>query len=148
MMFGAVPCTAQLEMSLSRDILRSVVKTVLIVEDDTDLRRMFRTALALAGYEIVEAANGLDALRVMDAIAPDAVVLDLGLPFLSGVAVRQEIAAHAHTHHVPVIVVTGQPGLHGGLDAACVLRKPVSPERLVHVVKTCIAAGDSGSALA
>ena len=139
--------TVELRTALTRDILTAVVKTVLIVEDDADLRRMFRTALALAGYEIVEASNGLDALRVLDTSPPDAVVLDLGLPFLSGTAVRQEIAAHAHTRHVPVIVVTGQPGTHETLDAACVLRKPVSPDRLVHVVRTCIAAGDSGSAL-
>lgn len=125
-----------------------VVKIVLIVEDDADLRRMFRTTLALAGYHVIEAANGLDALRVLDVTPPEAVILDLGLPFLSGVAVRQEIAAHAHTRHVPVIIVTGQPGAHEALDVACVLRKPVSPERLVHVVKECIAAGGGGSALA
>jgi two-component system, OmpR family, response regulator len=124
------------------------VNTVLIVEDDTDLRRMFRTALALAGYQTLEAADGVDALRILDSNPLEAVVLDLGLPLMSGVAVRQEIAAHAHTRHVPVIVVTGLPGTHEELDAACVLRKPVSPDRLVHVVKTCIAAGSGGSALA
>jgi DNA-binding response OmpR family regulator len=123
------------------------VNTVLIVEDDADLRRMFRTALALAGFTVMEAANGLDALRMLDANPPHAVILDLGLPILSGEAVRQEIAAQAHTRHVPVIVVTGQPGSHESLDAACLLRKPVSPERLVHVVKTCIASG-GGSVLA
>jgi two-component system chemotaxis response regulator CheY len=121
------------------------VKTVLIVEDDVDLRRMFRTVLALAGYEVIEAGNGLDALRLLDGGSPDAVILDLGLPIVSGMAVRQEIAAHAHTRHVPVIVVTGQPGSHEQLEAACVLRKPVSPERLVQVVKSCIAAGGGGS---
>lgn len=139
---------AELVTALNRDILATDVKTVLIVEDDADLRRMFRTALALAGYEVVEAADGLDALRVIDVATPSAVILDLGLPFLSGLAVRQEIAAHAHTRNVPVIVVTGQPGEHEALDAACVLRKPVSPDRLIHVVKMCIAAGDRGSALA
>ena len=127
---------------------RRVVKTVLIVEDDADLRRMFRTALALAGYQVIEAANGLDALRILDVTPLEAVILDLGLPFLSGAVVRQEIAAQAHTRHVPVIIVTGQPGAHETLDVACVLRKPVAPERLVHVVRSCIAAGNGGSALA
>lgn len=122
------------------------METVLIVEDDADLRRMFRTALALAGYDILEAADGLEALRVLDTYPPTAVILDLGLPVISGHAVRQEIAAQAHTRHVPVIVVTGQPGTHDELDATCILRKPVSPDRLVHVVKTCIAAGGGGSA--
>jgi DNA-binding response OmpR family regulator len=123
------------------------LKTVLIVEDDVDLRRMFRTALALAGYDVLEAGDGLDAIRTLDTNSVAAVILDLGLPFIDGASVRQEIAAHAHTRHVPVIVVTGQPGPHDGLDAACVLRKPVSPDRLVYVVKTCIASGRGGSAL-
>jgi DNA-binding response OmpR family regulator len=123
------------------------VRTVLIVEDDFDLRRMFRTALALAGFDILEAGDGLDALRVLDANRPDVVVLDLGLPIMSGEAVRQEIAAHAHTRQIPVVVVTGQPGTHEALDAACVLRKPISPDRLVHVVKSCVASS-RGSALA
>ena len=123
------------------------MRTVLIVEDDFDLRRMFRTALALAGFDILEAGDGLDALRVLDAHRPDVVVLDLGLPIMSGEAVRQEIAAHAHTRQIPVVVVTGQPGTHEALDAACVLRKPISPDRLVHVVKSCVASS-RGSALA
>ena len=124
------------------------MKTVLIVEDHADLRRMFRTALALAGFAVVEAGDGLDALRLLDGSGtPDAVILDLGLPILNGAAVRQEIAAQAHTRHVPVIVVTGQPGEHQQLDAACVLRKPVSPDRLIKVVRSCIAAGERGSAL-
>ena len=117
------------------------METILIVEDDADMRRMFRTALALAGYQVIEASNGLDAMRLLDADPPRAVVLDLGLPIMSGRAVRQEIAAHAHTRDLPVIVVTGQPGDHHDLDAACVLRKPVSPERLIRTVQTCIASG-------
>ena len=123
------------------------MNTVLIVEDDADLRRMFRTALALAGYDSLEAGNGLDALHLIDSNPIAAVILDLGLPIISGFTVRQEIAAHAHTREVPVIVVTGEPGAHDNLEAACVLRKPVSPDRLVYVVKNCIAAGGDGSAL-
>jgi DNA-binding response OmpR family regulator len=125
------------------------VQTVLIVEDDADLRRMYRMALALVGYEILEAGDGLDALRILDAAnPPTAVVLDLGLPIMSGAAVRQEISAHAHTRNVPVIVVTGQPGAHEALDVACLLRKPVTPDKLVSVVRSCIAAVQGGSALA
>ena len=123
------------------------MKTVLIVEDDVDLRRMFRTALALAGYAVVESGDGLHALHLLDGSAPpDVVILDLGLPIISGAAVRQEIAAHAHTRHIPVIIVTGEPGDHERLQAACVLRKPVTPDKLLQVVTSCIAAGERGSA--
>ena len=114
---------------------------ILIVEDDGDLRRMFRQMLSFGGYEVLEAGDGLNALRAIDAGPLDAVILDLGLPVLSGHVVRQELAAHAHTRQIPVIVVTGESGEHDRLEAACVLRKPVSPERLLHVVRTCIASG-------
>jgi CheY-like chemotaxis protein len=118
---------------------------ILMVEDDVDLRRMFRQYLALEGYDVLEAGNGLEALRLLDAHIPDAVILDLGLPIISGSVVRDEIAAHAHTQRIPIIVVTGQPGNHEALDVACVLRKPVTPERLIDTVRSCIAAG--GAAL-
>src|SRR3954451_7502710 len=120
---------------------------ILIVEDDVDLRRMFRQALTFAGFDVNEAGDGMEALRSIDRDAPDAVILDIGLPLLSGNVVRQEIAAQAHTRHIPVIVVTGQPGEHEGPGAACVLRKPVSADRLIQTVRTCIAsAGTTFSA--
>ena len=120
------------------------VSRVLIVEDDADLRRMFRMALMLAGYDAVEAADGIEALRVLDVETPDAVVLDLGLPVLSGQDVRQEMAAHSHTRLMPVIVVTGQPGDHDDLDVACLLRKPVTPERLVVALQAVVSANGNG----
>jgi CheY-like chemotaxis protein len=114
---------------------------VLVVEDDLDLRRMFRQALVLAGFDVHEAGDGLEALRAIDRDGFDAVILDLGLPILSGYVVRQEIAAQPHTRQIPVIVVTGRPGPHDQLDVSCVLRKPVSPDRLIQTVHSCIDAG-------
>jgi len=116
-------------------------RTILIVEDDVDLRRMFRQAIVFDGFDVREAGDGLDALRIIDAEPVDAVVLDLGLPLVSGYVVRQEIAAQAHTRHIPVIVVTGAVGAHERLEAACVLHKPVSPDRLVETIRKCMASG-------
>jgi DNA-binding response OmpR family regulator len=116
-------------------------RAILIVEDDMDLRRMLRYALMLDGFDVQEAGDGLDALRLLDGTVPDAVILDLGLPVVSGHAVRQEIAAQAHMRHIPVIVVTGQPGPHDTLDVACVLQKPISTDQLIRTVRSCIASG-------
>jgi CheY-like chemotaxis protein len=114
---------------------------VLIVEDDEDLRRLFRTTLALAGFEVREAGDGLEALQRIDADPPDLVVLDLVLPGVSGVVVYQEIAAQAVTRHIPIVVITGSAIAEHELDVACFLRKPISPDRLIEVVRTCLAAG-------
>jgi two-component system KDP operon response regulator KdpE len=114
---------------------------ILIVEDDEPLRRMVRHALTLAQYDVQEAGDGLQALRLLDTDPPDAVILDLGLPVISGHAVRAEIAAHAHTRDIPVIVITGSAGEHDGLGVACVLRKPFEVDQLVKTVRGCIASG-------
>ena len=116
---------------------------VLIVEDDADLRRMFRQALAFASMDTLEAGNGVDALRLLDADPPDAVVLDLGLPYISGQVVREEIASQSHLRQIPVIIVTAQIGNLDHLDVACVLRKPVMPDDLVKTIRRCIASGPS-----
>jgi DNA-binding response OmpR family regulator len=118
--------------------------TVLIVEDDPALRRMYRAALALAGFNVLEADDGLAALHFLDQVSPDIVVLDLMLPTMSGLVVQQEIAAHAHTRNIPIVVVTGSDLKLDHLDLPCVLRKPVTPESLVDAVKSCLTSGAPG----
>ena len=115
------------------------------MEDDVDLRGMFRTTLSLSGYTVVEAGDGLEALRILDGSHVDLILLDLGLPLISGRTVLEDIAAQARVRAVPlVIVVTGEPGPHSDLAPAhCVLVKPVAPDRLVDTVARCFATGAS-----
>lgn len=116
-------------------------QTILVVEDDEDLRRLFRTALALAGYDVVEAGDGLEALRRLDEAPPDLVVLDLLLPRVSGIIVQQEIAAQASTRQIPIVVITGSSIESDDVPVACFLRKPVSADQLIESVRNCLAAG-------
>ena len=118
------------------------MKTVLVVEDNADLRMMFRTALTLEGFRVLEADDGLTALRLLDSDRPDLVVLDLGLPVISGHVVREEIAAQADLRKIPIVIVTGSP-VGDAQGVACVLRKPVLPDELVRTVRRCLAAGAS-----
>ena len=109
------------------------------MEDDADLRRMYRTALAMAGYAIDEAGDGIDALHVVENRAPDLIVLDLVLRALDGVSVQQELAARTLTSRIPIVVVTGSTIKTDQLPVARVLHKPVMPEELVRTVKQCLA---------
>src|ERR671912_1534317 len=113
-------------------------QAILIVEDDEDLRRLFRTALTLSGYEVEEAGDGLEALHKIDHAPPDLVVLDLMLPQISGLVVQQEIAAHVLTRQIPVVIITGSTLELQGLGVSCVLRKPISPDQLVETVRSCL----------
>ena len=119
-------------------------KRILIVEDDADLRRMFRMALIVAGFDVEEAGDGVEALRLVENRTPDLVVLDLVLRALDGLSVQQELAARAVTRHIPVVIVTGSTLEAGGLNVARVLRKPVMPDELVQTVSSCLASGAPG----
>lgn len=116
-------------------------KRLLVVEDNSDLRRLFRTALSLAGYDVDEAADGLEALRMIENRAPDLVVLDLMLHSLDGQSVQQELAARAITSNIPIVIVTGSDIDVAGANVACVLRKPVLPDNLVRTVRQCLIRG-------
>jgi CheY-like chemotaxis protein len=120
-------------------------KRILIVDDDADLRRLFRMTLTVAGYDVQEASDGIEALQLVDNNPTDLVVLDLMLRALDGISVQQELAARAYTRHIPVVIVTGSSLDPTGLNVACVLRKPVMPDELIKTVATCLASGVPGA---
>jgi DNA-binding response OmpR family regulator len=116
-------------------------RVVLLVEDDVDLRRLYRAALSLDGFVVDEAGDGLHALRWIEQRRPDLIVLDLGLPTVDGLAVQQEIAGSALTRDIPILVVTGSTADLGSLAVFCILRKPVTPDELVAEVHRCLHSG-------
>jgi len=117
--------------------------TVLIVEDDPETRRMYRAALSLAAFDVVEAQDGLSALHILDQRRADIVILDLMLPTVDGLSVQQEIAAHAGTRDIPILIVTGSTLPLDDVKVPCIMRKPVSPDELVAAVRRCLASGAS-----
>ena len=122
-------------------------KRILIVEDNSDLRRMFKTALSLAGFHVDEAADGLEALRVVEERRPDLVVLDLVLRALDGLSVQQELAARTATANIPIVIVTGSTIDTDNVEVACVLRKPVMPDELIRTVRQCLRDGAAAGAI-
>ena len=111
--------------------------TILLVEVDDNLRRLFAIALTLHGYDSIEARNGIEALAILDRHLFDAVVLDLVLPDIDGASIRQEIAAISG--HLPVIILTDSREPLRHLNPACVLHKPISPDDVANAVRRCIA---------
>jgi DNA-binding response OmpR family regulator len=117
----------------------SAKTTVLLVEDDFQLRSIYRAALMQAGYTVLGVEDGVDALRRIEDVRPTAVVLDLALPRLGGREVQKELKARADTAHIPIVVVTGTDTSDlNPRDFDCVLRKPISPEKLVEAVEACL----------
>ena len=100
--------------------------TVLVVEDDPELRTLYHGAIRAAGYAVVAVEDGLDALRRIEQHVPDIVVLDLELPRLRGRDVYRELTGNAKTAKIPIVVVTGSSlSDDDQREFSCVLQKPV-----------------------
>src|SRR5689334_10193813 len=114
-------------------------KRILIVEDDADLRELYRSTLRAAGYFAVAVEDGVDALRYLEMDRADAVVLDLQLPRLGGRDVHRELKAQPQTRHIPIIVVSGTDvsDLRRS-EFSCVLRKPITIDRLLAAIEKCV----------
>ena len=80
---------------------------ILLVEDGKMLRIAGTRALTRAGYEVVAAVDGEEALRVARESPPDLILLDMMLPKVSGLDVLRGLKSDARTKHVPVIVLSG-----------------------------------------
>ena len=106
---------------------------------------MLKTSLLLERYDVQEAGDGFEALASIDREPPNLIVLDLVLPSVDGVIVRQEIAAHAITRDIPIVVITGSALNTDGLDVDCVLRKPIYMPAFISAVRRCLAKGAPGA---
>ena len=82
--------------------------TVLLVDDEDQLRRVMKDLLEREGYTIAEAADGVEALDQADRHAPDVIVLDLNLPTLDGYSVLSQLRSRPATREVPIIVLTAK----------------------------------------
>jgi two-component system, sensor histidine kinase and response regulator len=111
--------------------------------DDQEISRYIRTqTLQGAGYEVIEAATGADALRLLDAEHPQVVLLDINLPDIHGTEICRRIRADPDTHSVIVVHVSSTHtspqdramGLEGGADGY--LAEPVEPELLLATVRS------------
>lgn len=79
-------------------------KTILIVEDELPFRQIYRDALHMHGYNVVEAEDGQEALKIIEEKLPDLVLLDLVLPKLSGFDVLTHLKNAPQLKTIPVVV--------------------------------------------
>jgi CheY-like chemotaxis protein len=117
-----------------------VSHTVLLVEDEIELREMMQEALELNGYVVVAASNGREALDAIGQIDHVCVVLlDLLMPHMNGWDFFDAIRARPELAGIPVIIHTSAPN-QAPAGATRVLQKPTQLERLLSVVHEYCAA--------
>jgi len=115
------------------------VRTVLVIEDEANIRNFTSRVLELEGYRVLQAENGDEGLRLMRESQVDLIVLDLKLPGVDGRLVLEQLKNDPELSSIPVVVITASAGVSRrdkalAIGAADYLVKPVSAASLREAV--------------
>ncbi len=117
---------------------------ILIAEDERDIRELVTFTLNFAGYEVVSASNGEEAVQLVEQEMPDLVILDVRMPRMTGYEACTRIKNNPKTAHIPVVFLSAkgqeseiQTGLQAGADEY--LLKPFAPDQLIAHVQRMLA---------
>jgi CheY-like chemotaxis protein len=118
-------------------------RTILVAEDDLDIRLMMSTLLGMKGYRVVESADGQETLAVAQRERPDLILMDLQLPRLNGFAVARFIRQSDSLRRTPIVVVSAHdPAKHRNLALAAgcnaYVQKPIDFEHLDELIASLL----------
>jgi two-component system phosphate regulon response regulator PhoB len=120
------------------------MSTILLVEDDPDIRYLVSYKLTKSGFEVIEAADGAEGLRQAVRHPPDLVILDVRMPRMSGLEVCRELRGRPRTATVPIIMLTARTHPEDIEQAYAAganeyVAKPFSPRELQQRVESALA---------
>ena len=119
-------------------------KRILVVEDQPDNRRILRDLLGNAGYELIEAETGEEALTAVEAQRPDLILMDIQLPVMDGYEATRRIRSNPELKSIPIIAVTsyalaGDEAKALAVGCNAYVTKPFSPRALLGKVQEHLA---------
>jgi DNA-binding response OmpR family regulator len=106
---------------------------ILLVEDNPHILMLFASALRERGHQVIEADNGEKALLLGSMYGPDLILLDIGLPGMSGMSVASELRGHPAMAECPIIAVTARRLSRADMDEVGIvatIEKPIMPQAL------------------
>lgn len=120
-----------------------MAKTIMTVDDSTSVRQMVGFTLKEAGYEVIEACDGKDALTKIDGVNINMVVTDLNMPNMDGIELIRNLRANPKFKFVPIIMLTTESQNEKKMEGKTAgatgwIVKPFKPEQLISVVKKVI----------
>ena len=121
-----------------------VQKRILVVDDDDGIREVIQICLeAIAGWEVITAASGKEALTTAQNRKPDAILLDVMMPDMDGVKTFQQLQTSSQTELIPTILLTAKAKISEQkkfqlLGVVGVIVKPFEPYNLVAQIKTIL----------
>ncbi|MFC1708436.1 response regulator [Candidatus Omnitrophota bacterium] len=116
---------------------------ILIIDDDPDIREVLNITLTQEGYDVIEAPDGQEGLKLAQTKNPNLVIVDFKMPKLDGIGVCKELKNDILLSHMPIIMLTGQGDLTdkiGGIDSGAddYIVKPFEPEELIARIRMII----------
>jgi len=118
--------------------------TILYVEDNVDNRTLVRRVLLSEDYELIEAVNAIEALRVLENTKPDLILMDINMPDMDGYTLTARIKTTPGFERVPILAITANV-MRGDkektLEAGCdgYIQKPLDIDQLVREVERFLA---------
>lgn len=111
-------------------------RCVLLAEDDAALRRYIEVLLQRAGYEVVSAADGLEAMKSLLTATVDVVLTDAVMPNVSGYELCRFVRSSQHLSHLPIILLSGLDPKNAETEQVnAFLAKPITPETLLACIR-------------
>jgi signal transduction histidine kinase/CheY-like chemotaxis protein/HAMP domain-containing protein len=124
---------------------KTAKKTILVVDDDANIRQLLRQQLESEGYNILEAKDGMEAIVFVKKAAPDLIILDVMMPEMSGFDVAAVLKNDPNTMNIPIIILSivedRERGYRLGIERY--LLKPIETDTLLHEIGSLIAQGNS-----
>ena len=119
-------------------------KRILVVEDQEDNRRILRDMLGNAGYELIEAESGEEALKAVETQRPVLILMDIQLPVMDGYEATRRIRSKPELRSIPIIAVTsyalaGDEAKALAIGCNAYVAKPFSPRALLGKVREQLA---------
>lgn len=120
-----------------------MAKTILVVDDSGSVRTVVGIALRGAGYEVVEASDGLDGMKRLDGRKLHLIISDVNMPGMDGLSFLREVKKHPQYRFTPVMMLTTEAGedkkLIGKTEGAKAwMTKPFQPEQMLNAVQKLV----------
>lgn len=112
----------------------------MVIDDSSSMRQMVNLALSTAGYEVVEARDGIEAIRLGDAQKIDMFITDLNMPVMDGLQLTRQLRANSKFRFTPIVLLTTESQQEKKMEGKAAgasgwIVKPFQPDQLLAVVK-------------
>jgi len=120
-------------------------QTIMIVEDDSFVMDIYKTKLSQEGFAVVEAENGMEAIKKLKDVKPSLILLDIIMPYMDGLEVLKKIKENEETKNIPVILLTNlsqKEEVDKGMALGArdyLIKSHFTPSEVLEKIKSCLA---------